>query len=61
VTPPETRNTLWALYNAVVRHEDYRETREVEPASRLERVWFGDGRDLKIKALELARHQLPAA
>ena len=61
VTPRETHRTLWALYNAVVRDEDYRTTREATADARLERVWFGRGQDLKLKALELARRQLLVA
>ena len=61
VTPRETRGTLWALYNAVVRDEDFRDTREATPDARLERVWFGRGQNLKLKALALARRQLQAA
>jgi phage/plasmid-like protein (TIGR03299 family) len=60
VTPSATRNTLWGLYNAVVRAEDYRDARQDESA-RLERVWFGSGHDLKIKALDAARRQLQRA
>jgi len=60
VTPPATRNTLWGLYNAVVRAEDYRDARQNESA-RLERVWFGSGHDLEVKALDLARRQLKKA
>ena len=60
VTPPATRNTLWGLYNAVVRAEDYRDARQDGP-SRLERVWFGSGHDLKVKALDLVRQQLKLA
>ena len=37
LTPPSTRNTLWGLYNAIVRAEDYRDSRQSAPA-RLERV-----------------------
>ena len=54
VTPPKTSGTLWAIYNAVVREEDYRATREQTAEARLARVWFGRGRDLKLKALEEA-------
>ncbi|MGH6663216.1 MAG: DUF932 domain-containing protein [Rhodospirillales bacterium] len=61
VTPPQTRNTLWALYNAIVRDEDYRATREAQADARLERVWFGRGRDLKVKALKAARRHLAKA
>ena len=60
-TLPGSRGTLWALYNAVARDEDYRLTREVTADARLERVWFGRGHDLKIKALETARNQLTNA
>ena len=45
---------MWGLYNAVTRTEDYRETREVLPEARLDRVWFGRGADLQIRALEAA-------
>ena len=55
LTPAPTRHTLWALYNAVVRDEDYRGTRERQPERRLERVWFGSGSDIKLKALARAR------
>ncbi len=51
---PLGRDTMWGLYNAVTRVEDYRETTEALPESRLERVWFGRGADKKIKALETA-------
>lgn len=51
----QTRQTLWALYNAVVRDEDYRETRERLAERRLERVWFGSGSEIKLKALDWAR------
>ena len=61
VTPPATRGTLWALYNAVVGEEDFRATRETAPDARLKRVWFGRGQNLKLKALALARRQLQIA
>ncbi len=54
VTPAASRHSMWALYNAVTRAEDYRETRETNAEARLERVWFGSGADLKIKALHAA-------
>jgi phage/plasmid-like protein (TIGR03299 family) len=60
VTPPHTRNTLWGLYNAIVRAEDYRGSRQSD-AARLERVWFGSGHDLKVKALDTARDWLRKA
>ncbi|MCY4399350.1 MAG: DUF932 domain-containing protein [Gemmatimonadetes bacterium] len=58
VTPLPTRHTLWGLYNAVVRDEDYRSTTEATPSTRLSRVWFGRGSDLKLKALGLARRMV---
>ncbi len=61
VTPTATRGTLWALYNAVVRDEDFRASRESGADARLERVWFGRGQDMKLKALENARSMLKSA
>ena len=55
VTPPETKNTLWGLYNAVVREEDYRSTRERKPDARLRRIWLGPGSERKLAALSAAR------
>lgn len=56
VTPARTRDTVWGLYNAVVREEDFRETRGREPPdARLRRIWFGRGSRLKLKALTLAQ------
>ena len=61
VTPPRTKSTLWALYNAITREEDYRMSREASPESRLERVWFGSGHDLKIRALTICRQEVHEA
>lgn len=47
-------HTLWGAYNAVTRYEDYRQTNEAGPDRRLNRVWFGAGADLKLKALQHA-------
>ena len=58
VTLSGTKYTLWALYNAITRDEDYRPSRAVSAEARLERVWFGSGHDLKIKALTVCRNQL---
>lgn len=60
-TPMQTRETLWALYNAVVRDEDYRKTREQQAERRLERVWFGSGSEIKLKALDRARQLVKKA
>ena len=54
VTPPKSRETMWGLYNAVTRAEDYRETRKSSPEARLDRVWFGKGADMKIRAIKQA-------
>lgn len=56
VTPKRTANTLWALYNAIVRDEDYRKSREAGSDARLERVWFGAGENLKLRTLEYCRN-----
>jgi phage/plasmid-like protein (TIGR03299 family) len=61
ITPAKTRHTLWALYNAIVRDEDYRSSTEAAEDARLARVWFGRGHDLKIKVLDACRKQLKAA
>ena len=52
----DSAGTLWALYNAVTRDEDYR----ISPGagsgeSRLNRIWFGRGSSLKRHALRAAR------
>ncbi len=60
VTPAATRDTLWALYNAIVRAEDFRAARQ-DPSGRLERVWFGSGHELKLRALDYARDRLQRA
>ncbi len=54
ITPPKTKGTLWALYNAIARDEDYRESRAEAPDRRLDRVWFGSGNDLTLQVLKLA-------
>lgn len=48
---PGVKGTLWAAYNAVTRFEDYRVVKTENEANRLNRVWFGEGADLKTKAL----------
>ena len=55
VTPRRTRDSLWGLYNAVVRYEDYRPSVECLEESRLSRVLFGRGRTLKLHALNAAK------
>lgn len=49
---PGVRGTLWGAYNAITRFEDYKEPQQEEqPDQRLERIWFGGGADIKLKAL----------
>jgi phage/plasmid-like protein (TIGR03299 family) len=48
------RGTLWAAYNAVTRFEDYRPVKDETSDARLDRVWFGAGADLKLRALQTA-------
>jgi phage/plasmid-like protein (TIGR03299 family) len=43
-------HTLWGAYNAVTRYEDCRQANEAGPDRRLNRVWFGQGADLKLRA-----------
>jgi phage/plasmid-like protein (TIGR03299 family) len=61
VTPTATRRTLWGLYNAIVRDEDYRVSRQNNNNARLDRIWFGSGHEVKTRALNLAREQLRRA
>lgn len=52
---PRVRGTLWGVYNAIIQFEDYRQLKQEEDESqRLERVWFGSGADIKLKALQKA-------
>lgn len=54
--PSQSAGTLWALYNAVTRDEDYRRPRSgITADRRLARIWFGSGNDLKLRALKEAR------
>ena len=47
-------HSLWGAYNAVTRYEDYRQAIEAGPDRRLNRVWFGQGADIKLHALTVA-------
>ena len=52
---PGVRGTLWGAYNSITRFEDYKNNKKDEqPDQRLERIWFGSGADLKLKALDKA-------
>ena len=49
------RGTLWGAYNAITMFEDYKQLKSEEQSEqRLDRVWFGGGADIKLKALEKA-------
>jgi hypothetical protein len=61
VTPLKTKDTLWALYNAIVRDEDYRKSRDEGTDRRLDRIWFGSGIDPKLKTLRAAQQQMGIA
>ena len=52
---PGVRRTLWAAYNAITYFEDHKSIDEESPAGRLDRVWFGGGAAVKLKALDKAR------
>jgi len=47
-------HSLWGAYNSVTRYEDYRQAKEAGPDRRLNRIWFGQGADLKLHALQQA-------
>jgi phage/plasmid-like protein (TIGR03299 family) len=47
-------HSLWGAYNSVTRYEDYRHANEAGQDRRLNRVWFGQGADLKLHALQQA-------
>lgn len=49
---PEIRGTAWAAYNAVTEYLQYK--RGTDDQLRLDKLWFGEGRTLNQKALEVA-------
>jgi phage/plasmid-like protein (TIGR03299 family) len=49
------RGTLWGAYNAITYFEDHKSIEHESAASRLDRVWFGGGAGVKLKALDKAR------
>jgi phage/plasmid-like protein (TIGR03299 family) len=49
------RGSLWAAYNAITRAVDHEGSTRGGPEARLERIWFGDGAELKRRALDSAR------
>jgi hypothetical protein len=61
ITPLKTKDTLWGLYNAIIRDEDYRQSRAEANDSRLDRIWFGSGNDLKLKTLRAAQQRMGIA
>ncbi len=58
---PGVRGTWWGAYNAVTAFEDYRKARDETADKRLDRVWFGRGADLKLRALDKALEMAKAA
>ncbi|MFA7172322.1 MAG: DUF932 domain-containing protein [Kiritimatiellia bacterium] len=55
---PETRNTVWSIYNAVTEYVDHRQSssnlRSSNPSMRLRSIWFGKGSSIKIHAFNTA-------
>lgn len=49
------RNTLWGAYNAITYYEDHKTNERENGDGRLDRVWFGGGADIKVRALDQAR------
>jgi phage/plasmid-like protein (TIGR03299 family) len=47
------RGTLWGAFNSVTEYTDHLMV-DVDPAKRLESIWFGYGEQLKLKAFHLA-------
>ena len=61
VTPSGSKGTLWALYNAITRDEDYRASPRNLPEARLSRIWFGSGHDVKTRAFKICCDELRKA
>jgi len=55
--PPAVEGTLWSAYNAITYFEDHKQDDQETQSTRLERVWFGGGAEIKtwalVKAYEL--------
>ena len=53
---PETKGTMWALYQAFTHYIDYAKSGRsgADDSARLKRVWCGAGAELKLDALQLA-------
>ncbi len=52
---------LWAAYNAVTAFVDHArppKSRGRRPAAQLDRIWFGDGHQIKVRAFEIAVRML---
>ncbi|MDH4203324.1 MAG: DUF932 domain-containing protein [Phycisphaerae bacterium] len=55
---PKVKGTYWAAYNAVTEWVDHQRGRD---GTRLEAAWYGEGRRLKQRALEVATKMAKAA
>ncbi len=55
---PANQGSLWAAYNAVTEWVDHERGRDV---TRLEAAWYGEGRRIKQKGLEVATELAKAA
>jgi len=52
---PGVKDTLWGAYNAITYFEDHKLSDRESRDGRLNRVWFGNGSEIKLRALEKAR------
>lgn len=52
---PGVKDTLWGAYNAITFFEDHKLNDRESDDGRLNRVWFGSGSEIKLRALEKAR------
>lgn len=55
---PKVRGTMWAAYNGVTEWVDHQRGRE---GTRLEAAWYGEGKRIKQRALEIATGLATAA
>ena len=60
---PGVRGSLWGAYNAITEYVDHERGGKITAAkadTRLESVWFGSGRALKARAMEVAKGMVRA-
>jgi len=54
-TTQEVAGTVWAALNGITEYLDHRQSPRLAPEQRLESVWFGDGYQAKLRAMEFAK------